>query len=392
MSVYRPKYRDRKGKLKESQVWWFHFTFAGRHIQESSKSTRKTLAMEAEKNRRLELERASVGLPSQPAGERVRRLSDVLDDYTQAYAVNHRKKSIATVKERLAHVRRLLGNLLLSDITATRIVEYMETRLSELTRFKHAPSGRTINLEIQKLAEAIGYTWKTLWPRVKKLPENHDVGQALTPDQEVAVLEAAARNRSPLIYPFLFTLAWTGLRSDEARTLQWWQVSFAGTGEIIVGDSKTEAGKGRHIPMTANLKAVLDQHQVWYTSKLGKLDPDWYIFPLCNRIKPVDPTRPITSFKTAWNTVRKVAKVDCRLHDLRHSFCTKMGEAGASERAMLDMMGHMSAAMLQRYSHFRAQARREAMDAVEARHNSNQAAKESAKDAKSESKKQSVTH
>jgi hypothetical protein len=32
---------------------------------------------------------------------------------------------------------------------------------------------------------------------------------------------------------------------------------------------------------------------------------------------------------------------------------------------MLDIMGHVSAAMLRRYSHIRAQARRDAIDALE---------------------------
>jgi hypothetical protein len=37
------------------------------------------------------------------------------------------------------------------------------------------------------------------------------------------------------------------------------------------------------------------------------------------------------------------------------------------EMAMLDIMGHVSREMLKRYSHIRAKARREAIDAVEAR-------------------------
>ncbi len=71
--------------------------------------------------------------------------------------------------------------------------------------------------------------------------------------------------------------------------------------------------------------------------------------------------------KRAWETVRQAAGVQCRLHDLRHTFCTKMAEAGVPEATMLDMMGHVSAAMLRRYSHIRARARREAIDALEAR-------------------------
>jgi integrase len=35
-------------------------------------------------------------------------------------------------------------------------------------------------------------------------------------------------------------------------------------------------------------------------------------------------TAPVTTMKTAWEAVRRAAKVDCRLHDLRHSFCTKL--------------------------------------------------------------------
>ena len=119
--------------------------------------------------------------------------------------------------------------------------------------------------------------------------------------------------------------------------------------------------------MTANLKAVLGQHAAWYASKAGPVQPEWYVFPLMNRLAMKDPRRPVTSLKTAWESVRDKAKVSCRLHDLRHSFCTKLGEAGVPERTMLDMMGHVSEAMLKRYSHIRAQARRDAIDVLEAR-------------------------
>ena len=59
MSVYRPKYQDPKtGKLKQQAVWWYEFTFAGKRIRDSAKTTRKTIAVAAEKQRRLELEPA----------------------------------------------------------------------------------------------------------------------------------------------------------------------------------------------------------------------------------------------------------------------------------------------------------------------------------------------
>ena len=54
----------------------------------------------------------------------------------------------------------------------------------------------------------------------------------------------------------------------------------------------------------------------------------------------------------------------CRLRDLRHTFATRLAENGVSESTMLALLGHMSRAMLERYSHIRMAAKREAMAGV----------------------------
>jgi hypothetical protein len=56
MAVYRPTYTDPKtGLQKESRVWWYEFTNSGKRIRESAKTTRKTLASEAESGGGLNL-------------------------------------------------------------------------------------------------------------------------------------------------------------------------------------------------------------------------------------------------------------------------------------------------------------------------------------------------
>jgi len=386
MTLYRPTYRDaRTGERKQSKVWWYEFTIAGRRIRESSGTTRRTLALEAAKRRRLELERALAGLPVHEPEQRVRTVKEVLNDFVQAYAVNHRPKSVALVEYRAKPLERLLGSLFIPDLTEARLVDYTRTRQQE------GASNRTINLELGVLAQAIGQPWRTLWPRLRRLEENRDVGRALDHDEEQRLLEAASRSRSPLLYPYVMLLLWTGMRADEARTLQWKHVDFE-RGEVQVGKSKTAAGTRRVIPMSQPLRAVLEHYASRYAAWFGSIQPEWYVFPGCRRYKPVDPTRPVGSLRHAWELARQRAGVRCRLHDLRHSFCTKLAEAGVPEPVMFDIMGHVSQAMLRRYSHIRVQARQEAIAVLERRENSVQLPKDSPQAAGFRGRESPVTH
>jgi len=369
MSVYKPKYRDKNtGELIESDVWWFEFTFAGKRIRESSKSTRKTLAIEAEKGRRLELERALCGLPSEARENRINRVGEMIDTYLADYPLNHRPKSVIFAKQRLAHVKRLLGSILLSNLNETSIRDYIRTRLAE------GSSGRTVNMELGELSRAIGQKWSALWPKVRKLEENHEAGRALSPEEESRLLSAAASdesaNRNPALYPFLCIALATGMRSGEIASLRWGNVDLDSS-VLTVGRAKTKAGTGRQIPINSDVRQTLEAHAAWYVRKLGKIQPEYYLFPgrsgkpTRGAARPLDPTRPIGDITTAWDALRERSGVQCRLHDLRHTTATKMAEAGVPESTMLAIMGHMSRAMLERYSHIRMASKREAVKSLE---------------------------
>src|SRR5438270_7978884 len=79
---------------------------------------------------------------------------------------------------------------------------------------------------------------------------------------------------------------------------------------------------------------------------------------------PSDPTRHITSFKTAWKTTRKNAKVTGRWHDNRHTLVTELAESGASDQTIMDIAGHVSKQMLKHYSHIRMEAKRTALESI----------------------------
>ncbi len=118
MSVYKPTYTDAKtGEKKSQKIWWYHFTYAGRHIQESSKSPRKTIAVEAEKKRRLELEKSFNGIEDNRR-ERIRPISEIAPEFMLAYKLRN-PRSTTFAEYALGHVTRLLGKVMAVDI-ATR--------------------------------------------------------------------------------------------------------------------------------------------------------------------------------------------------------------------------------------------------------------------------------
>ena len=78
-------------------------------------------------------------------------------------------------------------------------------------------------------------------------------------------------------------------------------------------------------------------------------------------------TRPVTTLRTASTKLRKNAKVVERWHDNRHTLVTELAESGAGDEVSMSIAGHVSRAMLSRYSHVRMEAKRRALDEIAAR-------------------------
>jgi integrase len=341
---------------KRGNVWWYEFIISGKRVRESSHSQKKTIARQAMERHRDSLERALAGMPAEDRDNRIASISHIIDNYLREYPVNHREKSVLFANGCLEHVRRKLGSALLPCVTEDRIREYMRLRLAE------GVSGRTVNMEVGELSRALGRPWSLLWPKVKKLDERKDVGRALSMEEEVALLNGLAASESPILGPFVRIALLTGMRVGEIQKLAWGQIDLFKR-VLRVGKAKTQAGTGRQIPLSDDLMPVLVAHREWFVARFGEPRSEWYLFPF-GVPRSGDPTRYIRDVKTAWNNLRRRTGVQCRFHDLRHTVATKMAEAGVPESTMLAILGHMSRAMLERYSHVRMEAKREAVSSL----------------------------
>jgi integrase len=242
---------------------------------------------------------------------------------------------------------------------------YQTARLAE----KAGP--KTINDEVLLLLRLCGDQGDLIRAKLRrekamKLATPPSPGRAYSAEEKARMLEEAQKLRRPQMHAALALDLNTGLRDKELREIRWDQIDLVHKKALTVGKSKTEAGTGRVIPLNETAIAALEAHAAWYTRQFGECRPEWFVFAFGSPL-PADPTRPITSFKTAWIKVRKQAGVKGRWHDNRHTLVTELSESGAGDEVIMSIAGHVSRAMLSRYSHVRMEAKRRALDEIAAR-------------------------
>src|SRR5215475_7957761 len=329
-------------------------------IRESTKSESKTVAKDAERSRRRELEESYNQIKRRTLPPTLERAgTDWLEAEKPHLAA--RTYEIYEVAYR-CHLKPVLGSLLLCDIDASEIASYQAKRKSEKA------SARTLNKELQVLRQVLKRhrMWANLQGDVKFEREHNDVGKALNCDEEKGLLDACGSNA---LLKAIVTLALnTALRKNEIRTLRWSQIDFEKR-TVTVGRAKTQAGTGRLIPLNQPAFEALAK----WAGRLVESHAEDYVFPACEaagieREHPdkerIDPTRPITSWRSAWRAALKRAKLQIRFHDLRHTCITKLAESQASEHTLMSIAGHVSRKMIEHYSHIRMEAKRAALDAI----------------------------
>ena len=351
-------------RLQERTFYHYEFVKDGRRHRGSTGTANKQLAIAEERRQRLRLEQSYAEvLEAENRDQRRKTIKLAADEFLAEYKVKHRSPGFAVYA--LGHVSRLLGDRLVVEITPAVVKRYQSDRLRE----KAGP--KTINEEVQLLLRLCGEQGALVRATLRrekalKLPLPASPGRPYSAEEKARMLEEAKKLRTPQMHAALALDLNTGLRDKELREIRWEQVDLIHKKALTVGKSKSDAGTGRVIPLNETAIAAMQAHAAWYVKRFGSCRPEWYMFAFGKPL-PKDPTRPITSFKTAWIKVRKNAGVKGRWHDNRHTVVTELPESGAGDEVIMSIAGHVSRATLSRYSHVRMEAKRRALDEIAAR-------------------------
>ena len=94
MAIYRP--------TKDTKVWWYDFIFEGQRVRESAKTRSKTVAKDAERVRRREIEESYNGIKRR---NRAQLFSVAADEWLTLKALTLATSSQRIERHNLKHLR-----------------------------------------------------------------------------------------------------------------------------------------------------------------------------------------------------------------------------------------------------------------------------------------------
>jgi len=268
------------------------------------------------------------------------KLSELSELYLEA-ARRAGNRSWRTDKSRLASILEHFGEIELSAITTSAILEYREKRLkagiSELT------TNRERSLFSAMFNYAIGQELMSENPasKVRKFSEKDTArDRVLSTDEEKRLFAELPPNLRPIVTAALHT----GLRFRELLNLRWEDVDFE---RMTLRVEHTKSARARFIPINSILLGVLEKLKADHRE--GRL-----VFQLTPWI-----------VKAGFKNARKKAKLeDFNFHDLRRTFGTRLLERGVNIVTIGRLYGHSSLLVTQNYLHPRDELSREAVDSL----------------------------
>ena len=333
------------GLYRRGKIYWFSIKHDGKRLQGSTRTDNRKLA---EKLYARVLIDVLEGKRFQNEAKR-HTYEEFRDKYMREYSrVNKSPNSYLRDVCSFKKLGNYFTGLTLAEITPARISEYKSLRLSEGIK-----TG-TLAKELELLRHACGlaireWEWMEHNPflKVKIEKSKTKIERWITIEEEKKLLSASSEWLREII---LFALN-TGMRRNEVLTLQWSQVDiFRRTVTLLV----TKNREKRTIPLNQTVLGLLKAQ-----GKIRHISGFVFASEVGSQIHARNLLR-------AFYLARKRAGLDdVRFHDLRHTFATRLVQAGVDLYKVKELLGHKTISMTMRYAHHYPESLRSSVDVLD---------------------------
>jgi integrase len=329
--LYQRRKKRPDGTTTILKTWWIKFTKNGQVFQES---TGTKVYAEAERYLKRRLGEVATGKFAGLAVERI-AVNELFDDLMEDYRLNKRASIVETTSRLKNHLRPFFGEMRAADVSTAQVKRYMRQRLEA------GVVSATVNRELEILKRAFTLAIKSDPPKVARelsitmLTEDNVRTGFLDDSGYLRVKEELPEYLRPL-----FVVGYhLGTRLGELRKLKWEQVDMAHR-SIVLNPKQTKNRQGRTLPIYGEMRE-------WLTMQREIRDAR---YPECDLVFH-DQGEPIGDFCKAWRSACKRAGSEGLLfHDLRRSAVRNMVRAGITEKVAMQISGHKTRSIFDRYN------------------------------------------
>ena len=322
---------------KRGGVWWNYFHMDGtRHQLSTGTGNRRQAELIAQKQRleanarRFQIVEAD---PNVTFGEIAARF--IASGTVRPHHIYH-----------LSIILPFFADLSAMRVTKAQADEFRKYRLKHNPAIKDSSVNRDLSVLRRILYWAVEEQLLLANPlaRLRMARERRTRKPVMSLAEEDKVLAASPVHLRRMVIAALDT----GMRRGEILKQRWEHVDFS-RGLLFVSISKTPEGESREIPLTTRLFDLLKAEQqgsgVIFTCK----------------------GQPVEWIRKGWLGALKRAGVQhFRFHDLRHTFATRLMEAGVIQDVRMALMGHSGGSRVHSmYTHVELPIKRQAIVRLE---------------------------
>jgi len=319
---------------KRGRIYWVKYYRDGRAMRESSESTKESDAKTLLAKREGAI---ANGLRITPKNVRI-TIDELLSDVANDYRANGRR-SIDDLQCRIRkHLLPFFGKRRAASISTS------DARSFIVERQEAGAANGEINRELATLKRAfsLGVQSQRILqkPYIPLLEENNVRVGFFERDQFEVIMKHLPDHVRPVIH-FAYITGWRTL--SEILPLQWRQVDFADR-EVRLDPGSTKNKEGRLFPMTSELRSLLEEQRKktdeWQREN-GTINP--WVFTYKGKL--------FKSYKRSWATAcRKAGLPGMIPHDFRRTAVRNLVRAGIPERVAMQMTGHKTRSVFERYN------------------------------------------
>lgn len=184
--------------------------------------------------------------------------------------------------------------------------------------------------------------------KVRRLRETDPRERVMSYEEEEALIAVMEDARYYNLKLFFQIAIHTGMRANEVLGLRWPEIDFEQK-EILLPYNRTKESKDKSIPLNSFLLGLL-------TERKTECEGMKTVFGLGASYPQIG---------DLWRAAcQKAAVQNLHIHDLRHTFASRLLAHGHRETDIKKMLGHSSLKMTKRYVHSSEKSRREAVESL----------------------------